>query len=188
MHSVKYEFKRSTWMQRERRVSAHSWGERRTWSDEVWPRSLKNVDGGEQQEQDCHQRRKQLEGKKLEAFFFCSNVPKTSLLIQELSPSLSGFSPTLLSDGDKLTRCVADLLVYTPLESSISLRFNLDWKLFNHPATWASLEANVLEICGLLTFSYLAYFSYLCACRCPKRSDFSTLLGFLQQVSHFCCT
>ncbi len=73
-------------MQRERRVSAHSWGERRTWSDEVWPRSLKNVDGGEQQEQDCHQRRKQLEGKKLEAFFFLQQCTKNKPVDPRVEP------------------------------------------------------------------------------------------------------
>lgn len=64
---MKYEFKRGTWMQHERRApSAHVSGEKKTKrTEEVWPHSLKNVDWGEKQEQDCHRQREQLGGKKL---------------------------------------------------------------------------------------------------------------------------
>lgn len=60
-------------------------------------------------------------------------------------------------------------------------------KLFHRPPyknKWC-LGANVLEECGSLVFSCLARCPYIFSCRCPLW--FSSLLDFLQKVSHCCC-
>lgn len=100
-YTVKYELKRRAWTRHQRRVWAHSWGEKKTaWADEVRPHSLKNVDGGEKQERDRHQQRDQLEGKKLEertdSFFVVVVVSKVSRCTKNKSvdPRLSLSPPS----------------------------------------------------------------------------------------------